>query len=108
MSGRCHEQALAFWVRMLPPSVGGQLLMLLLLALAVTQGLGLVLLTDERNRAVKETGCFGEKPSTTKAVLDARLAVAHRPVTGRMHRDEPHRSFDPEDLDLGRKEVCVQ
>lgn len=31
---------------------GGQLLAMLLLALAVTQGLGLLLLTDERNRAV--------------------------------------------------------
>lgn len=40
-------------VRMLPQSVGGQLLAMLLLALAVTQGLGLVLLTDERNRAVR-------------------------------------------------------
>ena len=42
-----------FWVRMLPQSVAGQLLAMLLLALAVTQGLGLVLLTDERNRAVR-------------------------------------------------------
>ena len=42
-----------FLARMLPQSVGGQLLAMLLLALAVTQGLGLVLLTDERNRAVR-------------------------------------------------------
>lgn len=34
-------------------SLGGQLLVMLPLALAVTQGLGLVLLTDERNRAVR-------------------------------------------------------
>ena len=36
-----------------PQSLGGQLLAMLLLALAVTQGLGLLLLTDERNRAVR-------------------------------------------------------
>ena len=39
--------------RWFPQSVGGQLLAMLLLALAVTQGLGLVLLTDERNLAVR-------------------------------------------------------
>ena len=39
--------------RMFPRSVGGQLLAMLLLAIAVTQGLGLILLTDERNRAVR-------------------------------------------------------
>lgn len=36
-----------------PQSVGGQLLAMLLLALVATQGLGLLLLTDERNRAVR-------------------------------------------------------
>ena len=36
-----------------PQSLSGQLLTMLLLALAVTQGLGLLLLTDERNRAVR-------------------------------------------------------
>ena len=39
--------------RLMPQSVGGQLLAMLLLALAITQGLGLILLTDERNRAVR-------------------------------------------------------
>lgn len=39
--------------RFLPRSLGGQLLAMLLLALAITQGLGLMLLTDERNRAVR-------------------------------------------------------
>jgi signal transduction histidine kinase len=39
--------------RLLPQSLGGQLLAMLLLALAITQGLGLILLTDERNRAVR-------------------------------------------------------
>ena len=39
--------------RVFPQSVGGQLLAMLLLALAITQGLGLILLTDERNRAVR-------------------------------------------------------
>jgi len=39
--------------RLFPQSLGGQLLAILLLALAITQGLGLVLLTDERNRAVR-------------------------------------------------------
>ena len=39
--------------RLLPQSLGGQLLAMLLLALAITQGLGLLLLTDERNRAVR-------------------------------------------------------
>lgn len=39
--------------RWFPQSVGGQLLAMLLLALAVTQGLGLLLLTDERNLAVR-------------------------------------------------------
>ncbi|MDP3961917.1 MAG: ATP-binding protein [Pseudorhodobacter sp.] len=38
---------------LVPRSVGGQLLALLLLALAITQGLSLFLLTDERNRAVR-------------------------------------------------------
>ena len=42
-----------FLYRLLPQSVGGQLLAMLLLALAMTQGLGLILLTDERNRAVR-------------------------------------------------------
>ena len=39
--------------RMMPQTLGGQLLAMLLLALAVTQGLGVWLLTDERNRAVR-------------------------------------------------------
>lgn len=39
--------------RVFPQSLGGQLLAMLLLALAITQGLGLLLLTDERNRAVR-------------------------------------------------------
>ena len=39
--------------RVLPQSLGGQLLAMLLLALAITQALGLILLTDERNRAVR-------------------------------------------------------
>ena len=39
--------------RLLPQTLGGQLLAMLLLALAVTQGLGVWLLTDERNRAVR-------------------------------------------------------
>jgi hypothetical protein len=39
--------------KLFPQSLGGQLLIMLLLALAITQGLGLVLLTDERNRAVR-------------------------------------------------------
>jgi signal transduction histidine kinase len=39
--------------RWYPQSLGGQLLAMLLLALAITQGLGLLLLTDERNRAVR-------------------------------------------------------
>lgn len=39
--------------RVFPQSLGGQLLVMLLLALATTQALGLVLLTDERNRAVR-------------------------------------------------------
>ncbi|MDO8986404.1 ATP-binding protein [Cypionkella sp.] len=43
----------SFLDRVLPQSVGGQLLAMLLLALAITQGLGLILLTDERNRAVR-------------------------------------------------------
>ena len=43
----------AFLGNLFPQSLGGQLLAMLLLALAVTQGLGLLLLTDERNRAVR-------------------------------------------------------
>ena len=42
-----------FLRRLFPQSLGGQLLVMLLLALAITQGLGLLLLTDERNRAVR-------------------------------------------------------
>jgi signal transduction histidine kinase len=42
-----------FLRKLFPQSLGGQLLVMLLLALAVTQGLGLLLLTDERNRAVR-------------------------------------------------------
>jgi hypothetical protein len=42
----------SFLDRLLLQSVGGQLLAMLLLALAITQGLGLFLLTDERNRTV--------------------------------------------------------
>lgn len=43
----------SFLHRLFPQSLGGQLLVMLLLALAITQGLGLLLLTDERNRAVR-------------------------------------------------------
>jgi signal transduction histidine kinase len=43
----------SFLRRLFPQSLGGQLLAMLLLALAITQGLGLLLLTDERNRAVR-------------------------------------------------------
>ena len=39
--------------RLFPQSLGGQLLAMLLLALAITQALSLLLLTDERNRAVR-------------------------------------------------------
>ncbi|MDP4031654.1 MAG: ATP-binding protein [Pseudorhodobacter sp.] len=39
--------------RIVPQSVGGQLLALLLLAIALTQGLSLIVLSDERNRAVR-------------------------------------------------------
>jgi len=39
--------------RLFPQSLGGRLLAMLLLALGITQGLGLLLLTDERNRAVR-------------------------------------------------------
>ena len=46
-------QQRSFLDRVLPQSLGGQLLAMLLLALAITQGLGLILLTDERNRAVR-------------------------------------------------------
>ena len=44
---------LTFLSNLFPQSLGGQLLAMLLLALAVTQVLGLLLLTDERNRAVR-------------------------------------------------------
>jgi signal transduction histidine kinase len=43
----------SFLDRVLPQSLAGQLLAMLLLALAITQSLGLILLTDERNRAVR-------------------------------------------------------
>jgi len=43
----------SFFRRLFPQSLGGQLLVMLLLALTITQGLGLLLLTDERNRAVR-------------------------------------------------------
>lgn len=39
--------------KLFPQSLGVQLLIMLLLALAITQGLGLLLLTDERSRAVR-------------------------------------------------------
>ena len=42
-----------FLRKIFPQSLGGQLLVMLLLALAITQGLGLLLLADERNRAVR-------------------------------------------------------
>ena len=48
MNGR-----LSFLRTLIPQSLGGQLLAMLLLALGVTQGLGLLLFTDERNRAVR-------------------------------------------------------
>jgi len=47
------KQHFSFLLRLFPQSLGGQLLTMLLLALAITQGLGLLLLTDERNRAVR-------------------------------------------------------
>ncbi|SEO18724.1 Signal transduction histidine kinase [Pseudorhodobacter antarcticus] len=53
MTPRLALSRRAFLRRLLPQSLGGQLLAMLLLALAITQGLGLLLLTDERNRAVR-------------------------------------------------------
>ena len=47
------NQRFAFLRQIFPHSLGGQLLAMLLLALAITQGLSLLLLTDERNRAVR-------------------------------------------------------
>jgi len=47
------SQRFSFLRQIFPQSLGGQLLAMLLLALAITQGLGLLLLTDERNRAVR-------------------------------------------------------
>jgi signal transduction histidine kinase len=47
------KQRFSFLRQIFPHSLGGQLLAMLLLALAITQGLGLLLLTDERNRAVR-------------------------------------------------------
>jgi len=44
---------LTFLQKLFPQSLGGQLLIMLLFALVITQALGLVLLTDERNRAVR-------------------------------------------------------
>ncbi len=43
----------SFLRKLFPQSLGGQLLAMLLLAIAVTQGLSLILLRDERNRAVR-------------------------------------------------------
>jgi len=51
--GASMNRRFAFLRRLFPQSLGGQLLAMLLLALAITQGLGLLLLTDERNRAVR-------------------------------------------------------
>ena len=47
------KQRFDFLRGLFPQSLGGQLLAMLLLALATTQGLGLSLLTDERIRAVR-------------------------------------------------------
>ncbi|EHK55544.1 ATP-binding protein [Allomesorhizobium alhagi] len=52
-----------------PQSVGGQLLAMLLLALVATQGLGLLLLTDERNLAVRAALSFEVAGRAANVVL---------------------------------------
>ena len=81
---------LSFPDRLLPQSLGGQLLAMLLLALAITQGLGLVLLTDERNRAVR--AALGLEAAGRAAYLALLL-------------DDAPADLRPEILQIGRAHV---
>lgn len=63
------SQRVPFLLRLFPQSLGGQLLTMLLLALVITQGLGLFLLTDERNRAVRAALGFETAGRAANVVL---------------------------------------
>ena len=68
--------------RVVPQTLGGQLLAMLLLALAITQGLGVWLLTDERNRAVR--AALGSEAAGRAANIALLLEAApddlHAPI----------------------------
>ncbi|MDP2740784.1 MAG: ATP-binding protein [Pseudorhodobacter sp.] len=68
----------------MPRSVGGQLLALLLLALLVTQGLGLMLLTYERNRAVRAALGFeaASRAANVALLLEAAPPGLHAAILG--------------------------
>lgn len=96
--------------RLVPQSLGGQLLAMLLLALAITQGLGLLLLTDERNRAVRAALGLEAAGRAANVVLlldtapaDLRLSIlraADSPLVRFSVASEPEAPHDSADADF--------
>jgi len=83
---------------LVPRSVGGQLLALLLLALLATQGLGLMLLTYERNRAVR--AALGFEAASRAANVALLLEAAPPDLQGSILRaaDSPLVQFSLGDV----------
>ncbi len=103
-------QASSFLRRLFPRSLGLQLLLMLLLALVATQGLGLLLLTDERNRAVRAAlGLEAAGRAANVALLlddapaDLRSSIlrsADSPLVRFEVGSEPEAPHDSADADL--------
>jgi len=101
--------------RLSPQSLGGQLLAMLLLALAITQGLGLVLLTDERNRAVRAALALEAAGRAANVVLlldgappelrPSILRAADSPLVRFEVGPEPAAAHDSADADVVLRQI---
>lgn len=105
----------SFLHRLFPQSLGGQLLVMLLLALAITQGLGLLLLTDERNRAVRAAlGLEAAGRAANVALLldsapgdlhDSILRAADSPLVRFDMGPSPEAAHDSAEADLVLRQI---
>jgi signal transduction histidine kinase len=101
--------------KLFPQSLGGQLLVMLLLALAITQGLGLLLLTDERNRAVRAALGLEAAGRAANVVLlldgaptDLRMSIlraANSPLVRFEVGPEPAASHDSAEADMVLRQI---
>jgi signal transduction histidine kinase len=106
---------LTFLRGLFPRSLGGQLLAMLLLALAMTQGLGLLLLTDERNRAVRAAlglEAAGRAANVVLLLDDAPtelrpsiLRAADSPLVRFTVGPEPEAPHDSSDADVVLRQI---